>query len=57
MFRFPLVLSLLFATPSLAADKLALSSSDIDSYSSEDQVTSLNQFVDIYPSDWAYQSL
>ena len=55
MFRLPLVLSLLFATPSLAVDNHSLS--DIDSYTSEDQVTSPNQFVDIYPSDWAYQAL
>ena len=57
MYRLPLALSLLLASPSLAADNPGLPSSPIESYYTEDQVTSLNQFVDIYPSDWAYQSL
>ena len=57
MLRLPLILSLLFVSPSLASDKSQFTSTDLDIYSSEDQVTSLNQFSDIYPSDWAYQSL
>lgn len=55
MFRLPLALSLIFASPLLAADKLSFS--DIDTYIFEDQVTSPNQFVDLYPTDWAYQAL
>ena len=58
--------ALLFAgvTPALADAKLNVgdperSLSDIDQYFSlsEDQITSVTAFGDVYPTDWAYQAL
>ena len=57
MGRLPLALSLLLAVPSLASAETQLLAPDVDTYTSQDQVTSVNQFSDVYPSDWAYQSL
>ena len=57
MVRLPLTLSLLLAVPSLASAETHLLAPDVDTYTSQDQVTSVNQFSDVYPSDWAYQSL
>ena len=53
MVRLPLALSLLLAVPSLASAETQLLAPDVDTYTSRDQVTSVNRFSDVYPSDWA----
>ena len=41
-------------SPALASE---LSMSAVDKYSSSEQVTSISQFSDVRPTDWAYQAL
>ena len=40
-----------------AANAMDLSVEDINKYSSTEQVTSITQFSDVQPTDWAYQAL
>jgi hypothetical protein len=40
-----------------AANAADLNLSGVNQYASEDQVTSINQFSDVKPTDWAYQAL
>jgi hypothetical protein len=44
----------LFAPAATAAE---LNLSDVNQYSSQEQVTSISQFSDVRPTDWAYQAL
>jgi len=44
----------------MAAQAAELNLTDVNAYSSNgsaDQVTSINQFSDVRPTDWAYQAL
>ncbi|MFM9072846.1 MAG: iron uptake porin, partial [Cyanobium sp.] len=50
----PAALGLLAPFAANAAD---LNLSGVNQYASKDQVTSINQFSDVNPSDWAYQAL
>jgi hypothetical protein len=50
----PAALGLLSPFAANAAD---LNLSGVNQYASKDQVTSINQFSDVNPSDWAYQAL
>jgi hypothetical protein len=45
-----------FAAP-MAVQAADLNLSGVNQYTSNDQVTSINQFSDVNPSDWAYQAL
>jgi hypothetical protein len=40
-----------------AANAADLNLSGVNQYASQDQVTSINQFSDVKPTDWAYQAL
>jgi hypothetical protein len=44
----------LFAPAATAAE---LNLNDVNQYSSQEQVTSISQFSDVQPTDWAYQAL
>ncbi|MCX5949820.1 MAG: iron uptake porin, partial [Cyanobacteria bacterium] len=41
----------------LAVQAADLNISGVNQYASQDQVTSINQFSDVRPTDWAYQAL
>ncbi len=44
------------ATP-MASNAASLNLADVSQYDSEEQVTSISQFSDVRPTDWAYQAL
>jgi hypothetical protein len=50
----PAALGLLAPVAASAAD---LNLSGVDAYASQEQVTSISQFSDVKPTDWAYQAL
>ena len=53
----PAALGLLAPVAANAADINVDAMADYTSSSSEEQVTSITQFSDVYPTDWAYQAL
>ena len=57
MYRFPLLCSLLLVPPAMAEVQTNDSSASIASYTQQDQVSSVSQFSDVLPTDWAYQAL
>jgi hypothetical protein len=50
----PAALGLMAPIAVQAAD---LNISGVNQYASQDQVTSINQFSDVRPTDWAFQAL
>lgn len=49
--------SLLLATVAAGASAADLNLAAVNAYSGQEQVTSMSQFSDLRPTDWAYQAL
>ena len=58
MYKLPILCSLLLIPPAAMAEARPLDiSPSISSYVQQDQISSVSQFSDVLPSDWAYQAL
>jgi len=58
-FMLPLrsLLVLLGLAAPMASNAASLNLTDVSQYASQEQVTSISQFSDVRPTDWAYQAL
>jgi len=57
MYKLPLLFSLLLVPPAMAEVQTSDLSASIASYAEQDQASSVSQFSDVLPTDWAYQAL
>ena len=52
-----LVAPAVFGLMATGANAAELNINGVSSYTADEQVTSITQFSDVYPTDWAYQAL